>query len=368
MLDNLVELYRNNGEDVGTWKAWTEGAEVHIAYAKAIGGKETHRVYTAEGKNIGRSNETTPETQAAAEVVSRAKKQRDKGYVSTISGARSKMSNGLGFEKPMLATPIEKVKESSIDWDNAYIQPKLDGHRAMFKNGVLYSRGGKEITTMGHIVKELKELGLDQYHLDGELYLHGKSLQEISSLVKREQEDSIQVEYWIYDRVDRQEWFDRFHDVLDDFSNIPTYGGNVVLVEDFRISTREEADRFHTRNLDNGFEGSILRHGKEGYQDNKRSRNLLKLKDFQDAEFRIVEVAEGKAVRPGGGPVPVWVCEVTPGGDVFNCTAQGTAEEKERLWEERQQHIGKTLTVKFFHYSKDGVPLLPVALRFREEL
>ena len=70
----------------------------------------------------------------------------------------------------------------------------------MFKDGVLYSRQGKEID-LPHIVEAIVSAGLDHLHLDGEIYWHGKTLQEIGSLIKRPREESLSLKYWLYDVV-----------------------------------------------------------------------------------------------------------------------------------------------------------------------
>ncbi|WP_225393788.1 hypothetical protein, partial [Escherichia coli] len=48
------------------WTVYTDGAVVTVAHGR-VGGKITEKSYTAEAKNIGRSNETTPEEQAELE-------------------------------------------------------------------------------------------------------------------------------------------------------------------------------------------------------------------------------------------------------------------------------------------------------------
>lgn len=97
--------------------------------------------------------------------------------------------------------------------------------------------------------------------------------------------------------------------------------------------------------------------------------HLLKMKNFRDDEFRIVGVQQGKPYFTGDEiyEVPIWVLESHRGG-TFTAIAQGNMQEKHQLWEERSQHLGRLLTVKFHYLSESGIPQLPVALRFREDL
>ena len=123
----------------------------------------------------------------------------------------------------------------------------------------------------------------------------------------------------------------------------------------------------HTAYRNQGYEGTMLRFGSDSYQHGKRSRTLLKLKEFQDEEFMITGVTEGKPyiIEDGTLHVPIYEC-ATPSGGTFTVTAPGNRYEKDELWEDRDNSIARYLTVKFHYYSADGIPQLPIALRFYE--
>lgn len=361
-------LFKNHGSAIGYWEGWVEDDTLIMQYAKKMDGKVTRKTAVATAKNIGRSNETTPFEQAQLELDSRANKQLDKGYVTTQEEAKLPSTNAMGLEKPMLAQTFEKVKPEEIDWENAYAQAKLDGHRAMFKNGQLYSRQGKPID-LPHVIEAIKSAGLEDLHLDGELYVHGLSLQDISGLVKRSQPASKNLTFYMYDVVSEGDWRSRVEQIeIASTVNLLTQTNALLPLRAVKVSTFEELQKHHDDHLAAGFEGTMLRWGTQGYQDGKRSKHLLKLKNFQDAEFKIIGVNQGTPNQKDGViyEVPVWICEV-PGTDLtFTCTAQGNMYEKHNLWVNRKKHIGFPLTVKFHYYSKDGIPQLPVALRFPE--
>lgn len=367
-------LYKNHGSSIGYWEGWVEQtsgtntADIILQYAKTLDGKVTRRIHPAKGKNIGRSNETSPLVQAQLELDSRSRKQLDKGYVERQEDAARPSTNTLGLAKPMLAQPLEKVDPAKIDWSEAFAQKKLDGHRAMFKDGVLYSRQGKVID-LPHVVEAINAGGLDRLHLDGELYLHGKTLQEISSLVKRRQEGTQDLVYHIYDVVDDRPWQRRINGVVEAFYALGEPVQGLELLRCRKVSTFEDLQAYHEENLDAGYEGTMLRWGTAGYQDGKRSKHLLKMKNFVDAEFTIVGVERGvpNATASGVFEVPVWVCDAG-NGKTFTCTAQGNMHEKHALWKARERHIGRQLTVKYHYLSADNIPQLPVALRFRDDI
>ena len=362
-----ITLYKNHGKSIGSWEGWTEGAVVYSSSVTKLGGKWVTTKYTAVGKNIGRSNETTPEEQAVLENISKSKRKIDKGYVKTKKAAEAPATNALGLKKPMLATSLDKVKPESIEWDTAYVQPKLDGHRALFVDGVLYSRSGKVIN-LPHIVDAINESGCQGLHLDGELYLHGKTLQELGSLIKKLTPESEQVEYHIYDVVDENATFSERTEDFEEGSGFE-FHPKIVVNPTFSVDCMEEVMEHHKQWREEGYEGTMLRFGEDGYGTDKRSRKLLKVKEFHDAEFKVIGYEEGKPYIRGNKKyrVPVWICETESGG-TFNVTAAGNMHEKAVEWENRDECVGNMLTVKFHNMSKDNIPQLPIALQWRDDL
>lgn len=359
-------LYKNHGTSVGYWEGWVEAGTVIVQYAKLLDGKVTRRKYEAEAKNIGRSNETTPLMQAQLELDSLTNKKLDKGYVHKQEDASQPSTNTLGLKAPMLATPFENVKPDKIEWWNAFAQPKLDGHRALWKDGVLYSRGGKPID-LPHIVDAINASDLGHLHLDGELYIHGKPLQEISRLIKKQRPESVGIEYHLYDQILDKPFAHRLFNLQ--LSATDWAESSIRLVPTHEVSCEEDLLEMHAKFREQGYEGTMLRFSADPYKDGKRSRTLLKLKEFQDAEFTIVGVNEGKpyVTEHMTYRVPVWVCDVG-NGETFTVTAQGNMHEKDELWAIRDQCIGKQLTVKFHYLSEAAIPQLPTALRFREDV
>jgi len=367
MAGNFIKLYQNHGGTIGYWSAWVEeGGRVFVQYAKTLDGKPVRKEYQAYAKNEGRANATTPFEQGCLEVDSKARLKMDKGYVKTPAEAEAPSTNSLGLLKPMLATPIEKIKPEKIDWDDAFVQPKLDGHRALFTDGVLYSRQGK-VLDLPHIVEAIEAAGIEGMHLDGELYIHGKSLQEMSKLIKKHRPESLDIEYHIYDQVLDVPFLERISSLA---GSVPQWPASTRLkaVPTHVVMNLEHLMQFHAKYRNEGYEGSMLRFGDEPYRDGKRSRTLLKLKEFQDEEFMILSVEAGKPYITDGGTyeVPVYTCQYRPEGPTFTVTAPGTMHEKHALWLDRENTPGKFITVKFHYYSEVGIPQLPVALRFHE--
>ena len=361
--------------NVKTWCANVQGENpaviVIVTQTKLDGKPVVRQDVITEGKNLGKSNETTPYEQAVSEAESRYRKKIDQGYSTEIPTDTSKANhNALGFPKPMLAHPIDKVKQ--IEFPAAF-QPKLDGHRAIVtkKDGemVMYSRQGKRITSMDHILNYLDDKVEEGMFLDGELYLHGEVLQNIGSFIKRKQPGSEQIVYHVYDLMFNAPFVDRYALLIRLGIDEDGIGSPVQVVVTMQAESLAAAQRFTENFIDQGYEGGILRTPDEGYLAGFRSRNLLKIKKFDDSEHTIVDVVEGKDRHVNGESLKVacFICR-TPEGKTFEVTAMGDMYEKDRTWHERESFIGKTLTVKHSGYTKDGVPWHPVALRLREDI
>lgn len=373
LFEQLLYKTHSNGK-IGTWGVRVDDEGDHalmtVAAAKVIGGREviTETVYK-EGKNIGRSNETTYLEQAVSEARSKVMKKIDAGYTRQKPEEGTVATNGLGLIKPMLAKPIENVKK----WDfPVHVQPKMDGHRMLAAvvdhKVVLYSRQGK-VLDVEHIRTALQaayELDVWSGHtLDGEVYSHGETLQTISSWVKKPKPESLQLVYNIYDVDKKSSYEERLKYIDNLLSNIETV--HLDRTETTLVSTQQELEDLHARYIGEGYEGTIVRHSAIGYEQGKRSSSLMKKKDFQDAEFEIVGVLEGKPNLRQQTKVGIYRCK-TDTGIEFQVTSPGDAQEKHIHAIEGKQNIGKYLTVKFFNHTPDGCPFHPVALRIREDI
>ena len=164
-----------------------------------IDGKVVYNESECIGKNIGKSNETTPERQAELEAQSKLLKKLDEGYYKTIDEA-----NNETVVLPMLAKDF-KIEEHKVQYP-CFVQKKYDGMRmlAIKKNGIvkLISRKGKEITTLDHIKVQLEVDSIPDNIYDGEAYsLEVGTFQEQMKAIKKESENTQKIDFNIYDVV-----------------------------------------------------------------------------------------------------------------------------------------------------------------------
>jgi len=264
--------------------------------------------------------------------------------------------------KPMLA---HKFDESRIDWnDKVFLQPKLDGVRCLFTKDGAFSRTGKQFMNVQHLQDALKiffDINPNAI-LDGELYNHRlkADFERIISLVRKQKPTDI-------DRADAQEMI-QFHvyDLIDGTDKsyeqrrlmINRLLGEhawmffgIRLVDTKEILRIEQAEFLHKKNLELGFEGSILRLNTPYKQG--RSFGLMKMKDFSDTEATIIDFEPGKGKRKGTlGKFIMMDSE----GIKFGCPpGKGfTHDHLKLMLKNVNDYIGKTATFTYFQRTKAG--------------
>ena len=112
-----------------------------------------------------------------------------------------------------------------------------------------------------------------------------------------------------------------------------------------------------------GYEGAMVRNPRMNYEQ-KRSMSLVKLKEFQDAEFVVVGVDEGSGRL--AGHVGSFILK-TSDGKTFNAKLVGELSQLAAMWSVRDSFIGRQMTVKFQGFTSDGIPRFPVAMRLLSE-
>jgi ATP-dependent DNA ligase len=340
---------RDSAGKVRTWRMqFNQDGTAYCTMAGIYGGTEVASGWTdAEPKNVGRSNETTAAQQAKLEVEAEYKKKRSLAYFDSIDDI-----DGDRFYQPMLAHKYEGWTEP------VYSQPKLDGMRCIAKADGLWSRKGKPINSVPHIWDALKPYFSihPDLVLDGELYVHAlkNDFEKIMSMVRKQKPtpDSQLVDYHIYD-MPSDDGFGTRSQQLSVFINAVK---PLVLVKTDKAMTELELDLLYGTYLADGYEGQIIR-SLCGTYENKRSKHLLKRKEFKDKEFTIVRIEEG--VGNWAGCAKSIVCAL-PDGREFGSGLKGDQEYAAQVLKEADTYVGKLATVRYFTETADGIPRFPV--------
>jgi len=305
-------------------------------------GKHVIHSKLCKPKNIGKSNETTEITQAECELDALVIKKLREGYSSTIDGARNTITI-----LPQLAKDFFK-EYKKVDWNDAYVQPKLDGMRALGKSGTLTSRTNSVITTLSHIENSITN---EVQFIDGELYAHGLSFQENMKIIKKYRKGLTEnVKFHVYDMISDKPFIERYEGLKEIVAGLP----HIELVPTFKINNIGELEDKYIEMMQNGYEGVMLRWGSSGYQINSRSSNLLKYKKFFDIALPIVDITPNDATPTHG---TVWV---EYNGQITKTGAKLSHKDREELLINKDEYIGKTAEIRYFEETDEGLMRFPV--------
>ena len=264
--------------------------------------------------------------------------------------------------KAMLA---HKYNEDKADYP-AFIQPKLDGVRCLFTAKGAFSRANNRFMNVEHIEQALKPFFAKNPTaiLDGELYNHGlkDDFEKIISLVKKKKptdadraEAAELVQYHIYDVASfphaTYTWRMNFVNSLKNSAMFRT--SSCLCISDTKVALDfDEALKTHKKNLKLGYEGSIYR-SMEGKYKGTRSWDLMKFKDFHDAEATIIDFVAGKGKRTG--TLGKFIMQDDEGVE-FGCPP-GKGYDYDALaemLENAAQYVGQLATFTYFERTKAG--------------
>jgi len=362
---NLPKLYKR--DTTGKVREWTMqygwNLDETLAGTRTISGtqdgkKVTSEWFITEAKNVGRANATTNITQAKFEANAEFDKRIEKEYFEDVNA----IDSYTAF-KPMLAHDFTKTPVES-----GYTQPKLDGIRMVVNSRGLYSRSNKPIVAVPHIAEALADF-IKTYPtvtLDGELYNHDlkDNFQKITSLVRKTvnigadelKESKELVQYHIYDMFDsanpemtftqRAEWIQ---------ANVA--GDGLVLVQYDTADTSADIDRLYGEYTTAGYEGQMIRQD-TAYQF-KRTKNLLKRKEFITEEYKVVEIQEGNG--NWAGYAKRFILELADGTQ-FSSGVRGSQDKLAELLKTKDNV--NWATCRYFELSNDGVPRFPVVIDY----
>lgn len=320
-----------------------------------------------EGKNPGKKNATTAYEQGCKEADAKYLKHLKEGYVETIEGALAGEVHECvkGGIPPMLAHRYsEHAKKITFP---CLGQVKFNGIRciAIVKDGkcTLWSRERNQFLSLPHIEKSLESLGID-ITLDGEAYNHQykDNFEIIVSLVNQDtpKPNCTEVEYHVYDLVNTDLQHERCKGIASVISDSLDY---IKVAEVVELNNQEEVDQFFRRARNNGYEGAMVRN-RNGLYLNRKSYDLQKVKEFDDAEFKIIGINEGKGALMGHAAT--FTC-LTAEGNTFEAKLKGSRSRLKEHYDNHSLWQGKLLTVQYQGFStKDRLPIFPVGLAVRD--
>lgn len=352
MREYLPTLYKLDSKNKPRfWKVYIEPTDEGVKLGTESGmlnGKvKDHFVLITSGKNLGRSNATTPYTQAKSEAESMfVIQQTKKGYVPDLEDFKR--------EGAMLAHKYEEHgdKLPEVFW----VQPKLNGVRVRVlrtDDCVIYQSRGNKIFTQApqRITNALMVKLRPGQKVDAEFFIPNIPLRHISSAVKAfNPEYTPRLQLHIFDIVlgGSQTFTERYTHLQRTWG--PWWGLNacgIFLVEACLVTKKSQYEEKRSEYVRRGYEGVMARDPYAPYEEGIRSYSLQKDKPIQDTELDIIRV---EIDREGCG-MPVVSYQ---GGPEFAVRLKGAHWLRIDMGKNPEQYLGKKLTVAFQSVLESG--------------
>lgn len=288
--------------------------------------------------------------------------------------------------KPILAASVENVEKLPYPM---LASPKLDGVRAIVRDGTLVSRSLKPIPNRGvqNFFRRPEFEGLD-----GELICGSPTdpdcFRNTTSAVMSVATNA-KVNFHVFDFIttERECPFNTRQILLR--SKVKNISALLEVVPQTLVTCVKDVQAYEALRLEQGYEGIILRSLDGPYKHGRstlKESYLLKLKRFVDSEAVIVECIEqrhndneakvnalGQKERSSAkegmigagvlGALSVWD-RVT--GVLFEIGTGFTATDRAVLWNQRSTLVGKVVKYKYFPTGSKDRPRFPVYIGFRD--
>lgn len=298
------------------------------------------------------------------------------------------MTINLKQFKPNLL-PNEQIDLESIQYP-MLASYKLDGIRAVFISGELYSRSLKLLPNI-HLHNRFKDLKeYSKTHnciLDGELYCTSVPFNDLSGLIRSDDHELPEdLSFWCFDLLTEDNL--PFEQRFTAYKRL-TLKNFHPLVQ-MQIDSADEVSKAFDLALKDGFEGLVLRNPNSHYKFGRctaKSNDAYKVKQFLTWDSKIVGVTQATEAREGSEKTinelgysktsgkkddrvlinKAAAFVVIYEGKELKVTIALTDPEKEAIWQDKESYIGKTIEWKGMVIGSKDVPRHPVFLRYRTD-
>jgi len=249
-------------------------------------------------------------------------------------------------------------------WESPYIiQPKFDGIRCRAiptESGyLLLSSEENIIFSVPHINEELNQLNLN-IELDGELYIHGATFEEITSITQRTvnlHPEYKKMSFYVFDIVNEKFQMERAIQ-LDELKK--SFSGPLAHTPYWLAYDLEGVMEVYQSLIAQKFEGIIVRNIFASYE-RKRSTNVMKFKPKQEDNYEIIgfqeEVSKDGIAKNSLGSL---ICN-SGDSNTFSVGTGFSNLDRKNLWDNREKLVGKIARVQYQHItSGKKVPRFPV--------
>ena len=280
---------------------------------------------------------------------------------------------------PTFSVALAQEYKGKCDWnDSWYASRKLDGVRCLavvdFEGKcTLYSRMGKELTTLNKVKEAIEATNVINTVFDGEICLVDENgdedFQGVMKQLRRKDHQIKNPVFMIFDMIYKKD-FDKQKGDLVLSKRLRTLrswfnGRNIIdntlrYCQQYEITDDKHFETWSKLSSDNKWEGFMVR--KDVGYEGKRSKNLQKVKKFFDAEYKVVDfdVDNHEVVRDGKSVTMNMLAQVWIEHKGHRVKVGSGWTQEQRLQYMDGSIVGKIITVQYFeetHNDKGGISL-----------
>ena len=273
---------------------------------------------------------------------------------------------------PTFSVALAQEYKGKCDWDDRwYASRKLDGVRCLAvvdENRVctLYSRMGKELTTLNRVKEAIENTGIINHVFDGEICLldenGNEDFQGVMKELRRKDHQIENPRFMIFDMVHKSEFdngkgntplTERLRTLRAWQGGRFTCAKTLQYVDQVQINDDDHFETWNKLSAEKGWEGFMLRKN-VGYE-GKRSKNLVKVKKFHDAEYEVIDYDTDTAevVRNGRSETIEMLSQVWIEHKGHKVKVGSGWTHDQRLQYMDGSIVGKVITVQYFEETKN---------------
>jgi len=273
---------------------------------------------------------------------------------------------------PTFSVALAQEYKGKCDWnDSWYASRKLDGVRCLavvdFEGKcTLYSRMGKELTTLNKVKEAIEKTNVINQVFDGEICLVDEDGNEdFQGVMKQLRRKDHQIEnpvFMIFDMIHKPDFdkqkgdlvlSERLRTLRGWFDGRKTIDSTLRYCQQYEITDGRHFDKWGQIATDNKWEGFMVR--KDVGYEGKRSKNLQKVKKFFDAEYEVIDydVDNHEVVRDGKSETLKMLSQVWIEHKGHRVKVGSGWTQEQRLQYMDGSIVGKIITVQYFEETKN---------------
>ena len=273
---------------------------------------------------------------------------------------------------PTFNVALAKEYDEKCDWNERWwVSRKLDGVRCLAitdeeGNCKLYSRMGKEFTTLDKVKEAIEATGIINSVFDGEICLvDNDGNEDFQGVMKQLRRKDHQIEnpaFMIFDMLTKSEFEAEKSDrvlyprliILKQWLRGRFIDESILRFTDqTRITDQDHFEYWNTVENKDSWEGLMLR--KDVGYEGKRTKNLVKVKSFHDAEYEVLgwDIDTHEVVRDGKSESMTMLAQVwiEHKGHIVKVGSGFTQEQRLKYMD--GSIVGKIITVQYFEETKN---------------